>query len=132
VARAFIPDAGDVVWLDFTPQTGHAAAVNRPALVLSPAEYNDRTDLMVCCPLTARIKDYPFEVRLAGGPPLVALADQVRSFDWRTRRAVRKGKVTDLELAEVRAKIGALIGFEARTISAVSNRLGRRKSSQPW
>jgi mRNA interferase MazF len=106
----YVPDAGDVVWLDFTPQAGHEQEGRRPALVLSPAAYNDKTNLMVCCPMTKRIKDYPFEVRIAGTPPAAVLADQVKSLDWLQRKAARKGRVSVAELAEVRAKISALIG----------------------
>jgi mRNA interferase MazF len=65
---------------------------------------------MICCPLTTRIKSYPFEVPLEGDRPSVVLADQVKSVDWRTRKTVRKGKVSAAELADVRAKIRALIG----------------------
>jgi mRNA interferase MazF len=105
-----VPDAGDIVWLNFTPQTGHEQAGHRPALVLSPAAYNDKTSLMICCPMTTQIKSYPFEVLIAGTPLSVVLADQVKSVDWRNRRAVRKGAVSPDELAEVRAKILALLG----------------------
>jgi mRNA interferase MazF len=109
VAR-FVPDAGDVVWLNFTPQAGHEQAGHRPALVLSPAAYNDKTDLMICCPMTTQIKNYPFEVLIAGAPASAVLADQVKSLDWRSRKATKKGAVTADELADVRAKIWALIG----------------------
>ena len=83
----YVPEAGDVVWLDFTPQAGHEQAGHRPALVLSPATYNDKTSLMVCCPITTQIKNYPFEVLVGSTPPSVVLADQVKSLDWRVRRA---------------------------------------------
>ena len=105
---AFVPEAGDVVWLRFTPQAGHEQAGHRPAVVLSPAAYN-RFGLMLCCPLTTRIKGYPFEVRIDGDPPSVVLADQVKSLDWRARGAKRKGRVTADDLAEIRAKAVALI-----------------------
>ena len=108
--RRYLPDAGDIVWLNFTPQAGHEQAGHRPALVLSPASYNDKTNLAVCCPLTTQIKNYPFEVLIGGSPPSVILADQVKSLDWRSRNARRKGRVTAEQLAEVRAKIRALIG----------------------
>jgi mRNA interferase MazF len=107
---AYVPDAGDVVWLQFDPQAGHEQAGHRPAVVLSPASYNGKTGLMVCCPLTTRIKNYPFEVMTSGNPVGVVLSDQVKNLDWRARRAVRKGRVTDLELGQVRAKLRALIG----------------------
>lgn len=112
MARGWAPDAGDIVWLNFRPHTGREQAGDRPALVLSPAAYNNRAGLVICCPLTTQIKGYPFEVPLKGDRPSVALADQVKSFDWRARKAVRKGKASASELAEVRAKIHALIGEE--------------------
>ena len=110
MARAFVPDSGDIVWLNFTPHVGREQAGHRPALGLSPAAYNDKTGLMICCPLTTRIKSYTFEVPIEGDRPCVVLADQVKSFDWRARKAARKGKVSAAELADVRAKIRALIG----------------------
>ncbi len=61
-ARGYVPDAGDVVWLEFDPQAGHEQAGHRPALVVSPAAYNGKAGLMVCCPMTTRIKGHPFEV----------------------------------------------------------------------
>ena len=106
----FVPDAGDVVWLEFDPQAGHEQAGHRPALVLSPSRYNGRTGLMVCCPLTTRIKGYPFEVLLASQDGSAVLSDQVKNLDWRARRASLKGRVSDLELRQVRGKIRALIG----------------------
>ena len=107
---AYVPDAGDIVWLQFDPQAGHEQSGHRPAVVLSPASYNGRTGLMVCCPLTTRIKGYPFEVPIAGQPASVVLSDQVKNLDWRALQAVRKGRVTDAELGQVRAKLRALIG----------------------
>ena len=106
----YVPEAGEIVWLNFTPQAGHEQAGHRPALVLSPAAYNDKTSLMLCCPLTTQIKNYPFEVLITGTPQNVVLADQVKSLDWRARNATRKGAVSHEELADVRAKILALIG----------------------
>ena len=108
--RAYVPEAGDIAWLEFDPQAGHEQAGRRPALVLSPASYNARSGLMVCCPITTRIKGYPFEVRLAGEPASVVLADQVKSLEWRARQATRKARAEAVELAEVRAKLRALIG----------------------
>ena len=81
----YVPDTGDIVALDFTPQAGHEQAGRRPALVLSPAAYNGKTGLMLCCPMTRQIKNYPFEVRIAGTLPSVVLADQIKSLDWSSR-----------------------------------------------
>ncbi len=106
----YVPESGDIVWLNFTPQAGHEQAGPRPALVLSPAAYNDKTSLMICCPMTTQIKNYPFEVLISGNPMNVVLADQVKSLDWRVRKATQKGVVSAEELADVRAKILALIG----------------------
>ncbi len=108
--RPYVPDAGDIVWLSFNPQTGREQAGHRPAVVLSPAAYNAKTSLMVCCPMTTQIKNYPFEVVVAGASPSAVLADQIKSLDWQRRRARRKGSISPAELAEVRAKIRALIG----------------------
>ena len=60
--RGYVPESGDVVWLEFDPQAGHEQAGHRPALVISPASYNGKTGLMVCCPMTTKIKGHPFEV----------------------------------------------------------------------
>jgi mRNA interferase MazF len=108
--RHDVPEAGDIVWLHFDPQAGHEQAGHRPALVISPSAYNGKTGLMLCCPMTTQVKGYPFEVLIAGDRPGAALADQVKSLDWVVRKAKRKGKVSSLELAEVKAKIFALIG----------------------
>lgn len=110
MARSYVPDAGDIVWISFDAQAGHEQAGHRPAVVLSPAAYNAKTSLMVCCPMTAQIKNYPFEVVVAGASPSAVLADQVKSLDWRKRRARRKGTISAAELAEVRGKLRALIG----------------------
>lgn len=110
MARVYVPDAGDVVWVSLNPQVGHEQAGHRPAVVLSPAAYNAKTSLMLCCPMTTRIKNYPFEVAITGETLSVVLADQVKSLDWRKRRARRKGSISPTELAEVRAKLRALIG----------------------
>jgi mRNA interferase MazF len=109
MARRYVPDAGDIVWLNFTPPAGHEQSGHPPALVLSPAAYNDKTSLMIYCPMTTQIKNYPFEVVIGGDPASVVLADQLKSLDWRLRKARRKGVVSPDELAEVRAKVMALI-----------------------
>ena len=112
-ARRYIPDAGDIVWLEFDPQAGHEQRGRRPALVISPAAYNGKTGLMVCCPLTTQVKGYPFEVRLnVGDVDGAVLSDQVKSLDWRARRATKKGKAPAAALAEARAKIKALLDIE--------------------
>ena len=106
----YVPDRGDIVWLQFDPRAGHEQAGHRPALVLSPARYNQTRGMMICCPLTSRIKGYPFEVLVSEETPSAVLADQIKSLDWRAQKATYKGKASPGVLAEVQAKIGALIG----------------------
>ena len=110
MAVRYVPEAGDIVWLEFDPQAGHEQAGHRPALVVSPSGYNGKTGLLLCCPMTTQLKDYPFEVIVAGDRPGAALADQVKSLNWVARKARHKGKVSADELAQVRAKMVALIG----------------------
>jgi mRNA interferase MazF len=110
MAHHYVPESGDIVWLNFTPQSGREQAGHRPALVLTPKAYNAKTSLMLCCPMTTQIKGYPFEVLIAGTPPAVVLADQIKSVDWRSRRAIAKGSVSSEALADVRAKILTLVG----------------------
>lgn len=111
VAEDYVPQLGDIVWLDFDPQAGHEQAGHRPALVLTPERYNRLRGMMICCPLTTRIKGYPFEVLMPGDPPSAILADQLKNLDWRAGRAWRKGRVPPAVLEEVQAKIRALLGL---------------------
>ena len=87
----YVPAAGELVWLTFDPTAGHEQAGRRPALVLSPIEYNRLTGLALMCPITSRVKGYSFEVPLPPGLPVsgVVLADQVKNLDWRQRQVVR-------------------------------------------
>ena len=106
----YIPEMGDIVWLNFTPQIGHEQAGRRPAVVLSPQAYNGKTGLLVCVPITSQIKGYPFEVLLSGDEVSgAALADQVKSLDWRSRQAQYKGKISTIEIQQIKAKIAALL-----------------------
>ena len=105
------PDRGDLIWITFNPQAGHEQAGRRPALVISPVEYNDKVGLVLCCPVTSRRKGYPFEVDLPEGLPVsgVVLADQVRSLDWRIRRAETASRVSSEVVAETIGKLNALL-----------------------
>jgi mRNA interferase MazF len=109
VKRDYVPDAGDIVWLHFDPQAGHEQTGRRPALILTPARYNGTRGMAICCPMTTKIKGYVFEVIVSHRPPSAVLADQIRSLDWRARKAARKGAAEPRVLAEVRAKIKALL-----------------------
>jgi mRNA interferase MazF len=109
--QTYVPERGDIVWLQFNPQAGHEQAGHRPALVLSPANYNRLSGLMLCCPMTTKKKDYPFEVVIADTPEQasVVLADQVKSLDWKVRKAVKKGVVSSDVIAETLSKLQALL-----------------------
>jgi mRNA interferase MazF len=108
---ADVPDRGDLIWISMSPQAGHEQSGRRPAVVLSPAAYNARVGLFLCCPVTSRAKGYPFEVALPGGLPIsgVVLADQVKSLDWVARGADRIGKLPSVVVSEVLAKLRALL-----------------------
>ena len=95
VADSYVPDRGDVIWLNFDPQAGHEQGGHRPALVLSPKAYNGRTGLCLVAPITNQSKGYPFELTLpaTGKTTGVVLCDQVRSIDWKARMAALKEQV---------------------------------------
>jgi mRNA interferase MazF len=112
-SRSFVPDVADIVWVDFTPQVGHEQAGRRPAVVLSPREYNQKVGLAILCPITSRVKGYPFELEL---PPGLAVhgsiqVDQLKSVDWRQRRVQRLGRLPASILHEVRQTIATLLGI---------------------
>ena len=110
--RQYVPDAGDLVWLSFDPRVGHEQRGRRHALILSPRAYNQKTGLALACPITSRVKGYPFEVPLppAGDISGAILADHVKSLDWRERAAVYAASATDDVLSEVRERLRVLIG----------------------
>ena len=99
---AYVPDRGDVVKLDFDPQSGHEQAGRRPALVLSPASYNGKVGLAIVLPITGQAKGYPYEVKIPRGNKVtgVVLSDQVKSVDWRTRKAALFDRLPESLVAE--------------------------------
>lgn len=111
VGSDYVPARGEVVWLRFTPQSGREQAGHRPALVLSPIAYNEKTGLALFCPITSQVKGYPFEVALpaTGTVTGVVLADQIKSLDWRARRAQFACKTTEHVVSAVLGKVNALL-----------------------
>lgn len=110
----YVPDRGHAVWLSFDPQVGHEHAGRRPALVVSPASYNEKVGLALVCPITSRVKGYPFEVEIPkeSGVEGVVLSDQVKSLDWEKRKAAFICQVPGRVTGEVLAKLRTLLDKE--------------------
>ena len=108
---AYVPDRGDIVWISLNPQAGHEQAGRRPAVVVSPKSYNGKVGLGLFCPVTSQVRGYPFEVAMPRGLPVggVVLADQVKSLDWRVRKAEFAGRLPAEARDEVLGKLGALL-----------------------
>jgi mRNA interferase MazF len=111
VPASFVPARGDIVKMSFSPHSGHEQAGWRPALVVSPLEYNAASSLALLCPITTQVKRYPFEVALSPDVPIsgVVLVDQIRSLDWRARRARLVGRAPAGVVAEVLARLAPLV-----------------------
>jgi mRNA interferase MazF len=114
--KEYVPERGDIVWLEFNPQAGYEQAGHRPALVLSSKAYNEKVGLALFCPITSNIKGYPFEVVLPEKHEVsgVILSDQIKSLDWRVRKAKRIACAPQNVFEEALAKIFTLLGFESR------------------
>ena len=110
VINNYIPERGDIVWLNFSPQAGHEQHGKRPAVVISPLAYNQKSRLALFCPITTKQKGYPFEVavnnRIING---VVISDQIKSLDWQQRRAEFIEKASDDEMNEIMDKLSALL-----------------------
>lgn len=111
MVKKYIPDQGDLIWLDFNPQVGREQAGKRPALVISDKIYNKSSGLAVCCPITSKQKNYPFEVKLNDDLKTVGavLSDHLRSIDWTARNAVFIERISQRNLLEVLEKLRALL-----------------------
>ncbi|MCJ7579304.1 MAG: endoribonuclease MazF [Candidatus Aminicenantes bacterium] len=112
MSQTYIPDRGDIVWLEFNPQAGHDQSGRRPALVVSPKAYNQKVGLALFCPVTSQVKGYPFEVNLPDEVSVsgVILSDQIKSLDWRVRNTERIASVPKDVFEEVLAKILTILG----------------------
>ena len=107
---AYVPEEGDIVWIQLSPTVGREQSGHRPALVLSPARFNRRSRLMLCVPMTSRAKGYPFEVPIYADRPGVALVDQARCVDFDGRGVSKKSVASSTELEQVRELLRALVG----------------------
>jgi mRNA interferase MazF len=108
---SYVPDRGDLVWLEFTPQAGSEQRGRRPALVLSPKSYNGKVGLALFCPLTSKVKGYPFEVELPDGYAVrgVVLSDQLKSLDWRSRNVKFIERISSDIMVMVIARVLSLL-----------------------
>lgn len=110
IKRSYIPERGDIVWLDLNPVRGHEQSGRRPALVISPKRYNAKSGLALACPITSQVKGYPFEIGLkTKAVQGVILADQIRGIDWSKRNAEKIGIVSESVLLEVQNYVKMLV-----------------------
>ena len=109
VNKKYIPDRSDIVWLNFHPGSGHEQQGKRPAIVISPKKYNEKVGLGLFCPITSKIKSYPFEVRIKNEKiDGVVLADQIKSLDWKKRGIEFITKETTEKINEIINKASVL------------------------
>ena len=108
---AYCPRRGDAVWISFTPQAGHEQAGHRPAVVLSPEPYNRKVGLAILCPITTKVKGYPFEVLIPDGLKAkgAILSDQIKSLDWKARNASLLCRLPEATINDVLNKLGTLL-----------------------
>lgn len=111
-SAGYIPKRGDAVWLSMDPRAGREQAGRRPAIVLTPQKYNGKVGLAIFCPITSQVKGYPFEVPIPDGLAIegVILSDQVKSLDWRERRATFICELPEIVIRETLAKFRTLVG----------------------
>jgi mRNA interferase MazF len=110
----YCPEAGDFIWIDLDLTVGHKQSGRRPAIVLSPSSYNAAAGLCVICPITSRLREYPFEAVLPDSASFrgVVLADQPRSICWEKRPIKHAGRAPEIVLCEVRERLAALLGID--------------------
>ncbi len=110
----YIPNRGDVVWINMNPQAGHEQAGRRPAVVLSPYSYNAKVGLALFSPVTNQIKGYPFEVIIPEGFKVTGaiLSDQVKSLDWKVRNAEFFDKIPESVTLEILTKFTTLLRID--------------------
>ena len=113
--KSYIPDQGDLIWIEFNPQAGHEQAGLRPALVISPASYNGAVGLALMCPITSKVKGYPFEVLLSKKFKIsgAILSDQIKNLDWRVRKAKFISKAPTEIVKEVIEKVHTIIAYKS-------------------
>ena len=113
MVKEYIPKQGDIIFTNFDPQIGKEQAGARPALVISISTYNQKAKLLVCCPITSQIKNYPFEVVLSKQQKTqgAILSDQIKNIDWIARPFYFIEKINPQSFQEVLAKIAVLLSL---------------------
>ncbi|MCP4106875.1 MAG: endoribonuclease MazF [Desulfobacteraceae bacterium] len=113
MVKNYVPDRGDIIWINLNPAAGHEQAGKRPALVLSPVAYNGKVGLALLCPITSRVKGYPFEVVIPDRYSIsgVVLSDQVKNLDWRIRNASFACRVPEEITEDVLKKLNTLLHY---------------------
>jgi len=115
MVNQYVPDTGDIIFLDFDPHVGREQAKRRPALVLTDLRYNRASGLAVVCPLTSKVKPYPFTLPITVGSEVGAvLLDQLKSMDWEGRGAEFHSKAPPAMIAKVRQYIAVLLQIPVR------------------
>src|SRR6202166_2980274 len=112
MVTAYVPEAGDIVMMEFDPQVGREQAKRRPALVLTDQRYNRASGLAIVCPLTSKRKPYPFALPITVGEVEGAvLVDQLNSMDWVVRKAKFHSKAEPALVGKVRQYVAVLLGL---------------------
>jgi mRNA interferase MazF len=113
MVKEYIPHQGDFIWLEFDPQAGHEQSGRRPALVVSPSKYNQRVGLAIVCPITSKIKGYPFETCISPTKSSkicgAVLSDQIKSIDWKARKATFIAKASSEVIGDTLSKLQTLL-----------------------
>ena len=109
--RGYVPERGDAVRIAWNHKEGQHPEGRGVALVLSPAVYNGKVGLALLCPITDRVKGYPFEVPIPGSMKVTGavLSDEVKSLDWRALKAELICRLPEATVSEVLRKAAALL-----------------------
>lgn len=110
MVKPYVPERGDIVWLDFSPTVGHEQKGKRPAIVITPSSYNKKTFMAIVCPITTKTKGYPFEVTInSSSVNGFALVDQLKAIDWHAKKIEYSCKTSNSELNKILNMINLLL-----------------------
>ena len=113
MVKRYIPEAGDIIWVDFSPTHGHEQAGKRPAVAISARAYAVVSGLCTVCPITTQSKGYTNEVPISAKNIIgVVLVDQHKTIDVYARTLKRVAKVDSVTLKDIRTRIGLILGID--------------------